>query len=158
MGGVESTRRREGFPCTQPQRAVSRRPPPSTRLVEPSAQGGSGPQGAGLDGRPFSLRHGGRIENPRPERGRAGASAIGHGRAAAPFPKRRWSRSGEGGGRRLFRPRNSAASNAKGEPTLRKRKRQSARRRKPLMTRRGGAARDRAAAKSLRHEPARRVI
>src|SRR6201986_409509 len=76
----------------------------------------------------------------------------------ASFPKRRWSRSGEGGGRRLFRPRDSAASNAKGEPGLRKRKRQSARRRKPPTTRRGGAARDRAAAKSLRHDPARRVV
>src|ERR1700754_2132684 len=102
-----------------PQYAVSRRPPPSTRLVEPSAQGGSGPQGAGLDGRPFSLRHGGRIENPRPERGRAGASAIRHGRAAASLPKRRWSRSGEGGGRRLFRPRNSAEREAarRAQPT-----------------------------------------
>src|ERR1700754_1683962 len=118
-----------------PQYAVSRRPPPSTRLVEPSAQGGSGPQGAGLDGRPFSLRHGGRIENPRPERGRAGASAIRHGRAAASFPKRRWSRSGEGGGRRLFRLRDSAASEAvrRARPTPAKASERTAA--KPLKTR-----------------------
>ncbi|TCV96028.1 hypothetical protein EC912_102377 [Luteibacter rhizovicinus] len=71
------------FPPRDRNVRQSRRPPPSTRLAQPSAAGGSGPQGADLDGPPFLLRQGCRIKNPRPQRGRDGAQPSDTSRAAA---------------------------------------------------------------------------
>ncbi|TCV96188.1 hypothetical protein EC912_102538 [Luteibacter rhizovicinus] len=71
------------FPPRDRSIRKSRRPPPSTRLAQPSAAGGKGPQGADLDGPPFLLRQGGRIKNPRPQRGRDGAQPSDKSRKAA---------------------------------------------------------------------------
>jgi len=73
--------------ATRPLRArKSRRPPLSWRGVEPRSAGRKGPQGAGLDGRPFSLSHGAN-RKPRPaRRARRGASHRTWPRKRHPFP------------------------------------------------------------------------
>jgi len=77
--------------------------------VEARAARGRGPQGIDLDGRSFSLRHGGRIENPRAKPVRAGAQPSDTAAQRHPFPSDAGARSGEGEGRRLFATAQAAA-------------------------------------------------